>query len=137
LDEILLMVHFLGLGLGFAGAAGVAVLIRQAQATPGDGPVVAALLPMFLRTGEVGLALMWITGPWLFADRYANAAVPWTFWAKFLCVVGVTGGVILVDLNSRWATEGSADARQRLRLYGAGTGLLLLLVVIFAVVTFD
>jgi hypothetical protein len=138
MDQILLMFHFFGLGAGFTGSLGGAVLTRQLMVAPGDAPVVGKLQPMFLRIGEIGLAILWITGPWMATTRFGGfGALPGTFWLKFLCVVGVTAGVIMIDMTARQARAGSAEARRMLPFYGAGTGALLLLVVVFAVLTFN
>jgi uncharacterized membrane protein len=100
-------------------------------------PAIAKLQPMFARVGQVGLAVLWITGPWLLFTKWAGgASLGWTFYVKILCVVAVTAGVILTDMTGRQARAGDAQARARMPILGAGTGLLLLLVVIFAVLTF-
>jgi len=72
MDQILLMLHFFGLGAGFTGAMAGGILLRQMMAaSPAEMPVIARLQPVFLRIGEAGLALLWITGPWMVATRYA------------------------------------------------------------------
>jgi hypothetical protein len=137
MDDILLMLHFLGLGLGFTGAVAGGLLLRALMASPGDAPVLMKLQPRFLRAGEVGLAILWITGPWMLFTRYnSGSGLPWTFWAKFLFVVGVTAAVIMIDLTSRRVRQGDMAARSQLPLYGAASGISLALVVIFAVLTF-
>ena len=137
MDDILLILHLLGFGGGMTAAVAGGVLQRAVMGSPADAPVIAKLQPMFVRAGEIGLVLLWITGPWMVATKYAGfGSLPWTFWVKFVCVVGVTAGVIMLDVTGRQARAGSATARARLPIYGGGTGVLLLLVVIFAVVTF-
>ena len=138
MDQILLMLHFFGLGAGFTGAMAGGLLLRQIQANPADAPILQRLQPMFLRAGEVGLALLWITGPWMVATRYSGFDnLPWPFWVKFICVVGVTAGIIMIDLTARRARAGDAVAMRQLPMYGAATGILLGLVIIFAVLAFN
>jgi hypothetical protein len=137
-DKILLMLHFFGLGAGFTGAMAGGFLLRQIQANPADAPVLQRLQPMFVRAGQIGLALLWITGPWMVATRYGGFGnLPWAFWVKFVCVVGVTAGVIMVDMTGRRVRAGDAAAMRQLPIYGAGTGILLGLVIIFAVLAFN
>jgi hypothetical protein len=139
MDQILLMLHFFGLGAGFTGAMAGGLLLRQMMAAgPAEVPVIQRLQPIFTRVGEIGLALLWITGPWMVATRYAGFGnLPWQFWVKFVCVVGVTAGVIMIDLTSKRARQGDMAARRQLPAYGAVTGILLGLAVIFAVLAFN
>ena len=136
--EILLMLHFLGLGAGFTGSIAGGLLLRQLMASPGDAPVIMKLQPLFLRVGEIGLAILWITGPWMVIARYGGGSgLSWAFYVKLVCVVAVTAGVIMIDMTSRRVRAGDTSARSQLPLYGAGTGIFLALVVIFAVIAFN
>ncbi len=139
MNQILLMLHFFGLGAGFTGAMAGGILLRQMMAaSPAEMPVIARLQPVFLRIGEAGLALLWITGPWMVATRYAGFGnLPWPFWVKFVCVVGVTAGIIMIDMTGRRARAGDMAAMRQMPVYGAVTGILLGLVVIFAVLAFN
>lgn len=135
--DILVMLHLWGFGAGIAGAAVGTVFMRHLAANPTDASVLARVQPTFARVGQIGLAVLWITGPWLVATKYGGfGALPWTFWVKFLCVVGVTAAVIMLDLWGRRARAGDAQARAQLPLIGMASGILLLLVLVFAVLTF-
>ena len=137
MQDILLILHFLGLGGGAASVIAGPLLRWQIAAVPGDAPALAKLQPIFSRVGQVGLAILLITGPWmLFTTHGGGAGLPWTFWVKLLCVVAVAAGVIMLDLSGRQARAGNTVARARLPMIGAITTVFLLLVIIFAVLTF-
>src|SRR4029079_12790778 len=95
-------------------------------ASPAEMPVIARLQPVFLRIGETRLALLWITGPWMVATRYAGFGnLPWPFWVKFVCVVGVTAGIIMIDMTGRRAPAGDTAAMVQTPGSCAALGVLL------------
>ncbi len=137
MNDILLILHLLGLGAGVAGAIGGNIVRMRMLGAPSEAPVLGPLQPMFGRVGQIGLGVLWITGVWMLFTAYkGGAGLGWTFYAKLLFVVGVTAGVIMLDMTARQVRAGNVAARSQLPLYGAATGIMLLLVIIFAVLTF-
>lgn len=137
MQDALLIFHLLGLSGGAASVIAGPLLRWRITKSPADAPALSKLQPAFSRVGQVGLAILWITGPWmLFATYRGGAGLPWTFWAKLVCVIGVTAGVVMLEVTGRRAKAGDAMARARLPVIGAVATAFLLLVVIFAVLTF-
>lgn len=137
MHDVLLILHLLGLGGGAASVIAGPLLRRQIGAEPNDAPALARLQPVFSRVGQIGLAILLVTGLWMLLTTYdGGAGLPWTFWAKLVFVVALTAGVVTLEVGGRRARAGSKSARARLPLIGAITTLFLLLVIIFAVLTF-
>ncbi len=72
----------------------------------------------------------------VFTTYDGGAGLRWTFWVKLLFVAALTAGVILLELGGRRARAGNQAVRAQLPLIGAITTVFLLLVIIFAVLTF-
>jgi hypothetical protein len=137
-NEILLMLHFFGLGAGFIAAAGNGIVASQIQRSPADAPVFSRLQPSFTRIGEIGLGLLWLTGIIMVWTRWGGPAnLPGTFWIKFGCVVLLTGVVIYLIILTNRARAGDAAARRQLPMVGPFSGIFLALAVIFAVLAFN
>ena len=137
MNAILFLLHMLGFGTAFGASVGNAAILRLVAAAPADAPVLGKVPPVLARIGQVGLAFLWATGLIMVWSVYGGPQnLPGLFWIKFVCVIGVTGGVVMLDLTMRAVRAGDQAARARLPLYGAATGALLLLVVIFAVLSF-
>ncbi len=90
---------------------------------------------MLLRSGQVGLGLLWLTGIIMVWTMFGGPGnLPPTFWIKFVLVLAVTAMVALLSITVRRVQGGDRSAAARLPLYGGVSGALLLLTVIFAVV---
>jgi hypothetical protein len=138
MNDILLILHFFGLGAGFAAAVGSPIIGRQAAASPDAAPVLGKAQEVLARTGQIGLGLLWLTGLAMIWTVYGGpAGVPALFWFKFACVVVVTGAVIMLRILGQRARAGDAAARSQMPIYGAVSGVFLILVVIFAVLAFN
>jgi hypothetical protein len=136
-NEILLMLHFFGLGAGVAAAVGNATVASQIQRSPGDAPVLARLQPTFALAGQVGLGLLWLSGLILVWSRWGGPGnLPGTFWVKFGLVVLLTAVVIYVGILSARARAGDEAAKRQLPMIGPFSGILFAFVVIFAVLAF-
>src|SRR5262245_54185408 len=87
-NQILLMLHFIGLGLGTAAAVGGFVTAQLVAASPKDAPVLGRVPQMTAKFGKVGLGLLWITGLIMVWTRYGGPdMLPWAFWVKITIVV--------------------------------------------------
>jgi hypothetical protein len=100
------------------------------------GPTREALLSLmqvFGRVGRIGLLLFWITGPWMFIDRYGGdfGAMPRTFHVKLAFVLVATIAIVVIDYTPR-RFNGNV-----VRVGGMVGALSLVLALVFAVATFN
>jgi hypothetical protein len=137
MNAILIMLHLFGLAAAFASSIGNLVVMRLVAASPADAPVLGRVPQMLARVGQTGLALLWLTGLiMVWSIKGGPGELPWEFWVKLLLVIGVTVGVVLTDLTLKQVRAGNQEAAQRLPIYGGATGIMLILVVVFAVLAF-
>ena len=137
-NQILLMLHFIGLGLGTASAVGGFVTGQLVAASPKDAPVLGRFPQMISKFGKAGLGLLWLTGLIMLWTRYGGPeGLPSTFWIKLAFVVVLTIVVGLIDVALRKARQGDMAAAKRLATFGPIGSVSLLLVVVFAVLTFN
>lgn len=137
MNEILLILHFLGFGAGMATSVGNFTIMQLIQASPGDAPVLSKVPPVLARVGQVGLAVLWLTGVimvWTISGGPGN--LNWAFWVKLAGVVLLTAVAIYLDLTIRKVRAGDTAAAAQLPLFGRIAAGLLLLIVIFAVIAF-
>jgi len=140
MNEILLMLHFLGLGMGFAGSLGGFALTLVTNASPPqDAPVLARVAPVLMRIGQIGLALLLVTGPLLLWLKWGWVPpAPTMFMLKMIFVAAVTIMIALIAMTAGRARRArDMTAAARLPLYGRIATTFLGLVVIFAVLAFD
>jgi hypothetical protein len=138
MNEILLILHFFGLGAGFASSIGNFTVMQLIQASPGDRPVLSKVPPVLARVGQVGLGLLWLTGLVLIWTKYGGPGnLDWAFWIKIACVVALTAIVVYLDLTIKKVQAGDVAAAAQLPLFGRAAAGLLVLVVVFAVIAFN
>jgi uncharacterized membrane protein len=142
MNNLLLILHFLGLGAGFAVSIGNnLVMMLAAKAPPQEAAGLRRFPPIMARIGDVGLALLWITGVILLWTKYGGidgiAALPWPFWAKIICVILITALVGLIHMTVARIQRGDMSVAARMPIFGRVGAVLLLLIVIFAVMAFD
>ena len=138
LNDGLLMLHFLGLAMGFAAGFGNLVmkgLITKAQ--PSEAMILARFPPAISRVSDVGLALLWATGVILIFSKYGGLGVmPGVFWIKIVAVVALTGLVGFMHSLMAKAKAGDRGAMARLPKIGPFAMLSALLAIVFAVLAF-
>ena len=138
LDNVFVILHFIGLALGFSSGFGnmvVAGLIAKAAAN--EKPILARVQPALGRLGVIGLVLLWGTGIAIVMTRYGGFAIlPRPFVYKLIAAVLLTLTVIYINVLQPRAQRGDAAAMMRIQTLGRLTGPLSLLAVIFAVITF-
>jgi hypothetical protein len=138
MNEALLMLHFVGFGMGVAAAAGNGTVMGQIAQAPGDAPVLSRLQPIFVRIGQIGVGLLWLTGLIMVWTRWGGPEnLPSMFWVKFGCVIILTALVIYSSYLAARARAGDANARRQLPVVGPLNGVFLGLVIIFAVLAFN
>lgn len=142
MNTILLILHLLGFGAAFAASlANNIVMIVAANAPADQAAGLRRFPPVMIRAADIGLALLWITGPILLWTKYDGlegiSSLSWTFEAKIACVVLLTLLLGMIHMTLGKMKRGDMSVAARLPTIGRiGLGLLLL-VVIFAAMTFD
>lgn len=135
--KLLLWVHLMALAMGGAATFGHPVLGAIGASTPEARPHlmrVGRVITMIGRSAIVllvltGLAMMWLVHDW--------GAMSVAFWLKLLVVVALIANVIAAGLLAKRAAAGDVAAAARLPVLSKiGIGLLLL-IVLFAVLTFS
>ncbi|MEZ5292881.1 MAG: hypothetical protein R2745_17500 [Vicinamibacterales bacterium] len=139
LNQVLLILHFLGLALGFSVSFSTMVmggLIRKAS--PADKAVLGRFPPVMSHVGSAGLVLLWVTGLILTFTKWGGfGSLPGTFHAKLTAVVLLT---IAVGMSHRFQKQlrlGDQSAAARLDTTGKVITLLAIAAVVLAVMTFD
>lgn len=142
MNTILLILHLLGFGSAFAASlANNVVVILAAKAPPEEAAGLRRFPPVMIRFADIGLVTLLITGPILLWSKYHGvdgfAALPHAFWAKIICVVLLTIVLGMIHMTLGKMKRGDMSVAAKLPTYGRiGLGLLLL-IVIFATMTFD
>jgi hypothetical protein len=138
LDNVLLMLHFLGLAMGLStGFANMVMAGLIDKAAPAEKAVLGRFPPAMSRIGAIGLALLWITGVAIVLTRYGTFAIlPRPFIVKLAAVVLLTLAVIYINVLMPRAQRGDEAATARIRTLGILTGPLAIIAIIFAVITF-
>lgn len=138
MQETLLILHFLGFAMGltvpFANII-MAGLIAKAQ--PNERPILGRFPFAVALIGNIGLVLLWTTGPALLFTKYDGfAGLPWQFHAKLTAVLVLTLGVGFIHMNKRKALAGDTAAMARIQATAKLTMLSALTALVFAVLTF-
>jgi hypothetical protein len=138
LDQLLVIVHFIGLALGFSSGFGNMVVMGLiAKAAPAEKAVLGRVPPALGRLGVIGLVLLWASGIAIVMTRYGGFAIlPRPFIYKLTAVVLLTLTVAYINVLQPRAQRGDAAAMARIQTLGRLSGPLSLLAVIFAVITF-
>jgi hypothetical protein len=138
LDNTLLVLHFLGLALGLStGFSNMVMAGLIAKAPPAEKAILGRFPPAMSRVGNVGLALLWISGLSIVYTRFGTFSIlPRPFIVKLSAVVLLTIIVIWINVLLPRAQRGDAAAAARIQLLGRITGPLAIIAIIFAVITF-
>jgi hypothetical protein len=138
LDQFLMVVHFLGLAMGLStGFANMVMAGLIARAAPADKGVLARFPPAMGRVGQIGLAMLWVSGLAIVYTRYGTFSIlPRTFIVKLAAVVLLTIAVAYIQVLMPGAQRGDAAAMARIQLLGRLTAPLAIIAIIFAVLTF-
>lgn len=140
MNQALLIGHLLGLVLGFSVPfANIVFGGLLAQGNAEDRATFLRFMPRMARMGDIGLVLMWITGPILVFTKHGGfAGLPWFFHVKLLAVVLLTLGIGGIHANMRKAIAGDGAAMGRIEKIGRMvTFPAAMLALVFAVLTFQ
>jgi hypothetical protein len=138
-DQVLLVLHFLGLAMGLSASLTGLVAGRIIQsAAPSERAAVARVPTAMSHVGGAGLVLLWVSGLALVFSRWGGfGSLPGTFHAKLTAVVVLTGLVGYVHALQKRARLGDATAPVRLALVGKVNLVVAVAAIVLAVLTFD
>ncbi|MBD3678729.1 MAG: hypothetical protein HUJ27_10055 [Rhodobacteraceae bacterium] len=139
MEETLLTIHFLSLAVGVGG--GVASAVAAATAAGQEPPGKMAIGKVTSKVGDIGYAaliLLWVTGLWLvFAEHGGFGALPGTFTAKMVGVLGLTGALTAMQVVKRKAmAAGGPPNPATMKMLGQIALASSVFAVVMAVVTF-
>ena len=139
MNRPLLILHLLGLAMGLSVSFSNLVMgTLIAKAAPAERTILSRFMPAMSHVGNIGLVLIWVTGPILVFSKYGGfAGLPWQFHAKLTAVVILTLAVGVIHMNMRKAIAGDAAAVARIGLVGRITMLSALTALVFAVLAFE
>jgi len=138
-NQALLVLHFIGLGMGLSVTFGNIVMLGLiTSAAAPEKPVLARFPPAISKVGQVGLALLWVTGATMAYTKWSGiGSMPWTFDVKLSAVVLLTLSVAYITRLEARVHRGDAAAAAQIQTIGKITGVCALTAIIFAVLTFD
>jgi hypothetical protein len=139
LNRTLLILHFLGLGMGLSVTFGhIAIQGLIARAAPNEKAVLGRFAPAIGRVGNIGLAVLWLTGLTMAYSKWNGiGSMPWTFHVKLTAVVLLTVVALIATGLEKRVQRGDTAALSRLQTIGPLASVFALVAVIFAVMTFD
>jgi hypothetical protein len=139
LDRVLVVLHFIGLGMGMSvGFANMVMAGVIGRAAPAEKGVLGRFPPAMSKIGVAGLALLWISGIAIVMTRYGGFAIlPRTFIYKLIAVVLLTLTVAYIEVLFGRVRKGDTAALGTIQILGRLTGLFSLTAIIFAVITFS
>lgn len=114
INQLLLWLHLIGLGLGAVASFGMPVVGRQ-MATAGEArPVLFKVAGGLSSIGRAGFGLLIVTGPILFWTKWSGSApaMAW-FTAKMVLVLVLLGVIIYGGINAKRAQGGDMAAAKR------------------------
>lgn len=137
--RVLLVLHFLGLAMGFATGFGNMVMAGlMAKATPDERRTLARFPPAISRVGDIGLVLLWLTGLTLVFVKWEGFGnMPGLFHAKLTAVVLMTLVIGYAHSLAKKVAAGDPAAMARAQATGKVIFLLAVTVVTLAVWAFN
>jgi hypothetical protein len=139
LNLVLLILHFLGLAMGFSVSfSGMVMAGLMNKATPAERPVLARFPPVMTRVGDVGLVLLWLSGFGLLFFKWGGfSAMPVAFHIKLTLVFVLTGLVGFIHSLQRRVRNGDAKAAAQIQTVGKLAFATAVSIVILAVIAFE
>jgi len=139
MNKALLVFHLLGLAMGLSVPFSNMIMgMLIDKATPNEKAVLARFPQAMTRVGDIGLVLLWVTGPAMLFMKYDGfAGMPWTFHVKLTAVIALTLCVGYIHSQMKRAFSGDQAALARVRNVGKIALLSALTALVFAVLTFE
>jgi hypothetical protein len=133
-----IFLHFLGLMLGAGAGFGSMVVSRQIRKQVGaPTPQLAALRPIFARMGLIGIALLWLSGLWLYVGKYGGAPLGAAFHAKLTVAALLLAVILALNIVGMRARSRGLPPPPWLPALGMTTPVLTLLAVALAAIVFN
>jgi hypothetical protein len=138
-NKILLMLHFLGLAMGFAVPfANIVMMSLIKKATPPEQAILGRFPLAMSMVGKIGLVVLWITGVTMVFTRWHGfGTLPPAFHVKLTAVVLLTVCIGYISHLEKRIKRGDAAALVRIQAVGKAAMGFALVAVIFAVLTFN
>ena len=129
--------HLIGLMLGAGAAFGSMAVVRAVRGAAGTpSPQLLALRPVFARMALGGIAVLWISGLWLYLGFYRGADLGGAFHAKLATATLLLLIVAAISIVGARAKAAGAPPPAWLPRLGMVTPVLLILAVGLAVYVF-
>ena len=137
--NVLLWLHFIGVGMGMGGGIALSQIGPRLVVAPIDQrQLLWSLEVFFARVGAGGLGILLVSGPlmlWLKFD--GPSGLNWWFSAKMLLVGVALIGVILHEWAGRRFRNGDGSAVPLMFIGGRAAGIGIVLAMLCAVFTFN
>jgi len=137
--QVLLMLHFVGLAMGFAASfANMAMGRLIERAAPPEKSVLGQFPPIMSGIGRIGLLLLLVSGVIMTYVKFGGmGGMRWQFYAKLAAVLSLTVAVVYIYSLERRVGRGDTAAGTQIVMAGKVATSLALLSLIFAVLAFD
>ncbi len=138
LVQVLLILHFLGLAMGLSvSLANLVMSMVIARAAPQEKPILGRFPPRMSPVGYAGLTILWITGLLLVLTKFGGfSRLPPLFYVKLAAVVLLTITILYIAGQERKIRNGDMAAMARIQRAGKIAGMLAVIAIVFAVLTF-
>ena len=139
LTNILLWLHFIGIGMGMGGGIALSQVGPRLVAAPVDQrQLLWSLEVFFSRVGAGGLAILFITGPLILWLKFGGAGgLNWWFSAKMFLIGVALIGMILHEWAGRRFRNGDESAVPLMFIGGRAAGIGMVLAMLCAAFTFN
>jgi hypothetical protein len=140
--QLLLILHFMGLAMGFSVSfANMVIGSMAAKAAPSDRAVMARIPPAMTRVGDIGLVLLLVSGLWMMFSYYggfdAFSLLGWPFHVKITLVIVLLGLIGFIHSLMRKAQSGDVSAAALIPKVGRVAFLTAVTIVVMAVLAFN
>lgn len=139
MQKALLALHLLGLAMGLSVPfSNIIMGMLIDKAAPNEKPILSRFPQAMVRVGDIGLILLWVTGPTMLFTKYNGfAGMSWTFHVKLTAVIVLTLCVGYIHSQMKKAFSGDMAALGRIKNVGKIALLAALTALVFAVLTFE
>lgn len=140
--QFLLILHFLGLAMGFSVSfANMVIGALASRAAPADRAVMARIPPAMTRVGDVGLVLLLTSGLLMMFNYWggfdAFGLLGWPFHVKITLVLVLLGLIGFIHSLMRKAQSGDVAAAALIPKVGRVAFLTAVTIVVMAVLAFN
>lgn len=136
--DIMLILHFIGLGMGLGtGFAHAFLGSAAAKMNPTDGTKFKLNTLVLSTMGHIGIGLLLISGFYLITPYWKNLTDYPFLIGKLILVAALITLITLINIAAKKAKNGDAEAQlKKIEMMGKLTLPIAILIVIFAAVTF-